>query len=133
MKSAREVIASVFDAEHNEPLDYPLADEVLRMLGEHGFAILPREPTEGMIEVIQARKRGEMDWRPISSAPKDAYVMLYGPQIPNTGGVSFSGPLVFSGYWDPLDEAWCAHGSDWAGPWFRPTHWAELPSKPKDS
>ena len=53
-KSAREVIADCFSnatdpvCEDICPADF--SDEVIRMLAESGLVILPKEPSEGMIE-----------------------------------------------------------------------------------
>jgi hypothetical protein len=71
-----------------------------------------------------------MDWQPIETAPKDAPVLLFGMTNPDERMVRFKKPVVFSGYWESLDEAWCAHGSHWDGPFFQPTHWMPLPAPP---
>ncbi len=63
MKTAREVIAVSFSnavdpfCDDIDPADF--ADEIIRMLNESGFVILPKEPTEGMIE---AGKNADRLW-----------------------------------------------------------------------
>jgi hypothetical protein len=70
------------------------------------------------------------DWQTIDSAPKDRGILLYGTQAYPMPELNLKGPLVFSGYWDSIDEAWCASGSTWAGPFFDCTHWMEQPKPP---
>jgi hypothetical protein len=72
-----------------------------------------------------------MTWRPIETAPKDRHLLLFGGQKPPFRGVTYYDPLVFSGYWDSIDQAWCAHGSTAEGPFFHATHWQPLPAVPE--
>jgi hypothetical protein len=69
-------------------------------------------------------------WQPIETAPKNRAILLYGIMEPGESGLEYKVPHVFSGYWDPLDEAWCSHGSTWLGPFYTTTHWQELPGGP---
>jgi hypothetical protein len=70
------------------------------------------------------------DWRPIKSAPKDGtFILLFGNQHKHNL-VNFGGKIVFSGYWDAIDSAWCSHGSTAMGPFYSPTHWMPLPAPP---
>lgn len=67
-----------------------------------------------------------MEWQPIETAPMTGEpVLLYGKTV------YYANPIVFSGYWERLDESWCAHGSHWDGPFFDVTHWMPLPEAPK--
>lgn len=72
-------------------------------------------------------------WQPISTAPKDKVVLLYGKIDPNTEFelLIWKEPSVFSGYWDNIDEAWTTSGSTWEGPFMVATHWMPLPPKPE--
>lgn len=70
-------------------------------------------------------------WRDIETAPKDGNALLYGVQLDHHADqVHYQGPLIFTGYWDAIDEAWCATGSTWEGPFFEPSHWMPLPEPP---
>lgn len=70
------------------------------------------------------------EWKPIKTAPKDKHILLFGGQKPPFNGVHYYDPLVFSGYWDSIDGAWCAHGTTFNGPFFHATHWMPLPDAP---
>ena len=73
-----------------------------------------------------------MEWQPIETAPKTGKaVLLYGATQEDSNNVRYLTKVVFSGYWEPLDSAWCAHGSHWDGPFFDVTHWMPLPEAPK--
>ena len=74
-------------------------------------------------------------WQPIEEAQKDGPVLLFGRQsYPAEGcGVRYDGELVFSGYWDSIDEDWCSTGSSWTGPFFEPTHYRPLPPPPESA
>ena len=69
------------------------------------------------------------EWQPIESAPRDAHILLYGPMEPHDQ-LGSRGPMIFSGYWDVIDSAWCSTGSTWTGPFYTPTHWMPLPAEP---
>lgn len=81
-----------------------------------------------------AKTLGDLDrcgaWQPIASAPKDKRILLYGTMMPFEG-LSFNGPVIFSGYWDEIDEAWCGTTTTYDGPFFRATHWQSLPEPPR--
>ena len=69
-------------------------------------------------------------WRPISEAPRDGTtVILYGRMRENPH-LHWHRANVFSGYWDAIDNAWCATGSRFDGPFFDPTHWCPTPKPP---
>ena len=69
-------------------------------------------------------------WEPIDTAPKDRRILMFGKMRAMMGGLRTDGPEVFSGYWDDIDSAWCGSGSTADGPFYTPTHWQELPSRP---
>ena len=75
-----------------------------------------------------------MEWRPIETAPKDAFIMLYGKLRPHPNHVQRYGnldrPTLVTAYWDEIDDAWSPMGSTCTGPWFEPTHWKPLPEPP---
>ena len=71
------------------------------------------------------------DWQPIETAPKNKHLLFFGQQEHSQNdSVTYKGPMIFSGYWDEMDESWCARGSTWEGPFFNPTHWMPLPEPP---
>ena len=72
-------------------------------------------------------------WKPIVSAPMNGkQVLLYGAtEADNPCGVRYREPIVFAGYFSKIDDAWCAVGSQYDGPFFEPTHWAHLPEPPQ--
>lgn len=74
-----------------------------------------------------------LGWRDISTAPKDGHCLLYGRQTDKSSDVRFKGEFVTTGYWDAMDEAWCATGSNWTGPFLEPSHWMPLPEPPEGS
>lgn len=73
-------------------------------------------------------------WRPIESAPRDAYVLLWGILDPHPDQrelyANLDRPQRAGGYWCDIDGAWCVSGSTWVGPWIKPTHWMPLPPPP---
>lgn len=70
------------------------------------------------------------DWKPIETAPKDGQsILLFGLQEPHSD-LRCSEPIVFTGYWDDIDSAWCGTASTWTGPFYRPSHWQPLPEAP---
>lgn len=71
-------------------------------------------------------------WQPIETAPKHLDLLLFGEQKPGSVncGVFYADPMIFVGYWDEIDGAWCATGTTWLGPFFNATHWMHLPEKP---
>jgi hypothetical protein len=71
------------------------------------------------------------EWQPISTAPKEEGVLLFGEPYGHIGEVKFNGPIITSGYWDSIDSAWCATTADWTGPFIEATHWMPLPPKPE--
>lgn len=74
------------------------------------------------------------EWQDISTAPKDGTeVLLFGLLDDSPRGMTeYHGAYCICGYWEALDEAWCAIPGDWDGPFFYPTHWMSLPSPPKE-
>lgn len=73
-------------------------------------------------------------WQDISTAPKEGgHVLLFASQKGEGSDVHCNGTFVTSGYWDGVDEAWCATGSNWTGPFLEPTHWMPLPPPPVGS
>lgn len=72
----------------------------------------------------------EDKWRPIETAPRNRSVLLFGKMRPHEMFGSTEKLMVFSGYWDEIDTAWCSTGSTWTGPFFEPTHWMPLPLPP---
>ena len=65
-------------------------------------------------------------------APRDGTrVLLYGTQR-HYVELDECRPQVFVGYWDSLDEAWCATGSTWRGPFYDVTRWANCPTPPTE-
>lgn len=73
-----------------------------------------------------------LKWQPIETAPKDQHILLFGKIDPLNPfeKIRWDKPSVFSGYWDPVDEIWTAHGSTWEGPFMTATHWMPLPLPP---
>lgn len=71
-------------------------------------------------------------WRDMASAPKDAWVLLYGRIDPATKFelVSWTEPAVFVGGWDQIDESWVPLGGTWEGPFMEVSHWRPLPPPP---
>lgn len=74
----------------------------------------------------------ENGWLPIETAPKDgAAVLLFGRVSDHPEGlVSFNGDSRITGYWDAMDQAWCASASTWVGPFINASHWQPLPNPP---
>ena len=71
-----------------------------------------------------------MTWQPIETAPQDgSHLLLFG-DIPGTELLGEQIGCVFSGYWNSIDEAWCATVSTWMGPFCSATHWQPLPPPP---
>ena len=72
-------------------------------------------------------------WRPIEEAPKDGTsVLLYAECSHQVELLSFKEPIVLTGYWDEIDQAWCSTTSTWEGPFFEPTHFQPLPAPPTE-
>jgi hypothetical protein len=65
-------------------------------------------------------------WRPIEEAPKDVSRLLLFCNPLTTDTLAFERPFVTTGYWDIIDEAWCATTSDFSGPFLEPTHFITL-------
>ena len=65
-----------------------------------------------------------MNWRPISTAPKDRAVLVYGPAL-DPQGVKFTSNVRTA---MPSGDEWIGHGD-----YFRlqPTHWMPLPEAPE--
>lgn len=70
------------------------------------------------------------EWKPIESAPKDGtHVLLFG-RPSDQEGLRFKSKARLTGYWDNIDEAWCATTSTWEGPFIDATKWQPLPPPP---
>lgn len=77
------------------------------------------------------RELSSPTWQPIETAPKEGgHILLFASQKGEGSDVHWNGTFVTSGYWDGVDEAWCATGSNWTGPFLEPTHWMPLPPPP---
>jgi hypothetical protein len=68
------------------------------------------------------------NWRTdIENIHKDRVVLIWGvPEKHPHLEVTYSGPGIFSAYWDKLDGAFCLTGGDWLGPFIKPLKWAEV-------
>ena len=74
------------------------------------------------------------EWRPINGeTPRGQNILLWGEQDEQSKdcGVRMNGKIVFVGYWDEIDSAWCSVGSHWTGPFFNVTHWMPLGGGPE--
>jgi len=72
-----------------------------------------------------------IDWQDMKTAPYDGtHILIYGQQKPHDM-INVVGPIVFSGYWDTLDQAWVSTGSTWAGPFYEAWKWLPLPDGPE--
>lgn len=60
-----------------------------------------------------------MVWRPIGSAPKDVWVLVWAP-----------GRLVTTAVWSDDSQMWTDGIDEWAFD-YKPTHWMELPEPPE--
>lgn len=74
----------------------------------------------------------EDEWRPIETAPRNTFVLLYVPSGVDNMAIQYRGALITSGYWDNIDREWCPTGATWRGPFIKPTHWMHLPPPPQD-
>jgi len=78
-----------------------------------------------------------MDWKPISTAPKDQLLLLWGHLDPHPESAylhaQLDRPTRATGYWCDIDRAWALMGSTWLGPWFKPTLWQPLPPPPHNT
>lgn len=78
----------------------------------------------------------QTDWQPISSAPKDQTILLYGKLRPHPDKAhlypDWDMMCRCAGYWDDIDDDWCPVGSTWEGPWIEPTKWQPLPPPPQE-
>lgn len=72
-----------------------------------------------------------MEWQPIETAPKDGTEVLLFTAIPPTGLLAYPEPQIVSGYFDVVDDEWCATVANVFGPFVEPTHWMPLPEAPK--
>lgn len=64
--------------------------------------------------------------------PKDKLILLFG-ELTHTKGFNVNGPVVTSGYWDEIDQAFCTTASNFTGPFVIVTHWQHLPNPPQES
>ena len=68
-----------------------------------------------------ALSEGEMEWRPIETAPKDGTLVLVGHET-----------AVFDGWWDENSGGWVDGSTDMYEDLivYQPTHWMPLPASP---
>lgn len=70
-------------------------------------------------------------WNPISTAPKDRLIILFGPLIGQAVTEEHpKGTIRAIGYWDDIDGAWCLSTTSWVGPFIDATHWLPCPDRP---
>ena len=75
-----------------------------------------------------AALKAENEWRPISTAPKDEFVLLAGPSGYTTIETVFTTGRMCSDY---HAGRWIDHANDDLTDWgFNPTHWMPLPKPP---
>ena len=78
-----------------------------------------------------AKLEAQTQWQPISTAPKDAFVLLAGPSGYTTIKTVFTTGRMCSDY---HKGRWIDHANDDLTDWgFEPTHWMPLPTPPKRS
>ena len=106
--------------EENEQLRARIAekDEVIAEAGEM-LAMRDRQ---------LAALKAENEWQPISTAPKDEFVLLAGPSGYTTIETVFTTGRMCSDY---HAGRWIDHANDDLTDWgFNPTHWMPLPKPP---
>ncbi len=81
---------------------------------------------------LSANRESFGTWQSMDTAPRDRTILLLGTQDDHPD-VNVKGEIVFSGYWDSIDEAWCSTGSTWLGPFYHPTLWQPLPATPGET
>lgn len=69
------------------------------------------------------------EWKPITTAPKDVSILVWGKPS-DIEGCTFTAPGVHTAYWDEIDSSFCIKGATWLGPFIKPTHWQPLPEPP---
>ena len=70
------------------------------------------------------------EWQPIETAPKDGTNVLLYATVPPTAMLAMDGPVIMSGYFDSMDDAWCSTLATFFGPFVYPTNWMPLPTPP---
>lgn len=72
-----------------------------------------------------------MAWQSMKSAPKDKHILLYGIVTGGDDSVKFTDkPMMLTGYYDMIDDAWCSTTASWNGPFIKAIAWMELPESP---
>ena len=75
-----------------------------------------------------AKLEAQTQWQPISTAPKDVFVLLAGPSGYTTIKTVFTTGRMCSDY---HKGRWIDHANDDLTDWgFEPTHWMPLPKAP---
>ena len=69
-------------------------------------------------------------WQPIETAPRDGTNVLLYATVPPTDMLAMDGPVIMSGYFDSMDDAWCSTLATFFGPFVYPTNWMPLPTPP---
>jgi hypothetical protein len=89
-------------------------------------------PRESSMADEAVRYVAPPEWHTIETAPMDGtHILLFGRQRPHDM-LRPTGPVVFSGYWNFFDEAWCSTASTWTGPFYDASYWMPLPVPPRD-
>ena len=70
------------------------------------------------------------EWQPIETAPRDGTNVLLYATVPPTAMLAMDGPVIMSGYFDSMDDAWCSTLATFFGPFVNPTNWMPLPTPP---
>lgn len=70
------------------------------------------------------------EWQPIETAPRDGTSVLLYATVPPTDMLAMDGPVIMSGYFDSMDDAWCSTLATFFGPFVYPTNWMPLPTPP---
>ncbi len=71
-------------------------------------------------------------WQDISTAPKDGTPILIFGRIEDhpKGMIRFLRNGIYTGYYEPMDSAFCVSAATWTGAFIEATHWMPLPSPP---
>ena len=98
---------------------------------ENGFAVMTFRASPRLLDYLEERDERPAGWLPITTAPKDMHVLLYGKIRRASLELSLPNAVAVIGYWDEIDGAWCVTTATWAGPFVDATHWMPLPEPPK--
>ncbi len=89
--------------------------------------------SELVVTADEWRGMFESAWQDIATAKQDGTtLLLYGTQRPHDMP-SARRPLVFTGYWNSNDGAWCGTSSTWSGPFYDCTKWQPNIEPPVDT